>query len=304
MTRMHRREFLSKSRNLGVGAAVGWTILKNAGSARGTPANEKIVLGLIGAGGRGSNLAADFAARGDCHFACISDCDSGRFASLAQTLAAEPGFRAAGSPGLSPGARRQVGRRGDCRHSRSLARLGHDSRVPGGQGRVCGKAAQPQLLGRPQDDRGGAQVQPHRAGRHAEPQRAVLHGGAQVHRRRQARQSALLPHLQSEGLGQFPAAVRTATRRRDSIGIAGMDRHPRRSTTRRTIRTGITSGATRAATSSTTASTRSTWLAWCWGSIIPRRSTPPAPASNQGRPSRRTRRWPCTTSTTWWSRSN
>ena len=51
MTRMHRREFLSKSRNLGVGAAVGWTILKNAGSARGTPANEKIVLGLIGAGG-------------------------------------------------------------------------------------------------------------------------------------------------------------------------------------------------------------------------------------------------------------
>jgi predicted dehydrogenase len=91
MTRMHRREFLSTSRNLGVGAAVGWTILKNAGSARGTPANEKIVLGLIGAGGRGSNLAADFVARGDCHFACVSDCDAGRFASLAQALVTSQG---------------------------------------------------------------------------------------------------------------------------------------------------------------------------------------------------------------------
>ncbi|MHB0959360.1 MAG: Gfo/Idh/MocA family protein [Pirellulaceae bacterium] len=91
MAAMDRRAFLTKSRNLGVGAAVGWTILKNAGSARGTPANEKIVLGLIGAGGRGSNLAADFAARGDCHFACISDCDSGRFASLAQSLAQSQG---------------------------------------------------------------------------------------------------------------------------------------------------------------------------------------------------------------------
>jgi len=61
--------------------------LRNAGSARGTPANEKIVLGLIGAGGRGTNLAMDFAARGDCHFAAVSDCDSGRFANLAQSLA-------------------------------------------------------------------------------------------------------------------------------------------------------------------------------------------------------------------------
>ena len=93
MTAMHRREFLATSRQLGMGAVVGWTILKNAGSARGTPANEKIVLGLIGAGGRGSNLAADFAARGDCHFACVSDCDSGRFASLAQSLGEKQGQR-------------------------------------------------------------------------------------------------------------------------------------------------------------------------------------------------------------------
>ncbi len=91
MRHMRRREFLSKSGQLGVGAAAGWTILKNSASARATPANEKVVLGLIGAGGRGSNLAADFVARGDCQFACISDCDQGRFASLSQALAEKQG---------------------------------------------------------------------------------------------------------------------------------------------------------------------------------------------------------------------
>ena len=91
MTRIHRRQFLTRSRNLGLGAAVGWTILRNSGSARGAPANEKVILGLIGEGGRGSNLATDFAARGDCHFACIADCDSGRFASLSNALAEKQG---------------------------------------------------------------------------------------------------------------------------------------------------------------------------------------------------------------------
>ena len=94
MTRIHRRQFLTRSRNLGLGAAVGWTILRNSGSARGAPANEKVILGLIGAGGRGSNLATDFAARGDCHFACIADCDSGRFASLSNALAEKQGGQA------------------------------------------------------------------------------------------------------------------------------------------------------------------------------------------------------------------
>ena len=61
MTAIHRRDFLSKTGNLGLGAAAGLTILKNAGSARGAPASNKIIRGLIGAGGRGSNLAADFA---------------------------------------------------------------------------------------------------------------------------------------------------------------------------------------------------------------------------------------------------
>jgi predicted dehydrogenase len=91
MKTMRRRDFLKTSRDLGIGAAVGWTILQNPESARGTPAADKIILGLIGAGGRGSNLATDFAARGDVEFACISDCDSNRFASLAKALADKQG---------------------------------------------------------------------------------------------------------------------------------------------------------------------------------------------------------------------
>jgi len=87
MAEIHRREFLSQSGNLGFGAAVGLTILKNPLSARGAPANEKIILGLIGAGGRGSNLAADFAARSDCAFASIADCNANKSASLSQKLA-------------------------------------------------------------------------------------------------------------------------------------------------------------------------------------------------------------------------
>ena len=41
---------------------------------------------------------------------------------------------------------------------------------------------------------------------------AVRHGGAAVHRRREARQGPLLPDLQSEGMGQFPACSPTAIR--------------------------------------------------------------------------------------------
>jgi predicted dehydrogenase len=89
VTDMHRRQFLAQSRNVGLGiaAGAGFTILQNAPSARGAAAADKVVLGLIGAGGRGSNLAADFAARGDCHFAYICDPDSNRQAAMSKVLA-------------------------------------------------------------------------------------------------------------------------------------------------------------------------------------------------------------------------
>lgn len=157
MKTMRRRDFLKTSRNLGIGAAVGWTILQNAGSARGTPAAEKIILGLIGAGGRGSNLATDFAARGDVQFACIADCDSNRFAALAQTLAEKQGTAPKGVQDYravldDKSVDAVIVATPD--HWHALATI----RVSGWQGCLCGEASHAQLLGRAEDDRGGAEV--------------------------------------------------------------------------------------------------------------------------------------------------
>ena len=151
-----------------------------------------------------------------------------------------------------------------------------------------------------QDDRGGPQVQADRPGRHAEPQRAVQHGGQEVPRRRQAGQDPLLPHLQPEGAGPTFPPCRTAIRPPGSTGTCGTARRRRPSTTPTSTGTGTTSGATPAATSSTTASTRSISPAGCWASTIPSRSTAAGRGSSRARPSRPTRRSPCSTSTTWW----
>jgi predicted dehydrogenase len=96
MSKIHRRDFLAKTGNIGIGAAVGLTILKDSGSARGAPANDKITLGLIGAGGRGSNLAMDFVARPDCQFAAIADCDVNRATSLSDAIAQKQGSKPQG----------------------------------------------------------------------------------------------------------------------------------------------------------------------------------------------------------------
>ena len=70
----------------------------------------------------------------------------------------------------APAVRRQGDRRGLLRHAQPLARPGHHLGLPGGQGRLRGEAAVPQHLRRPEDGRGGAQVQAHGAGGLAEPQ--------------------------------------------------------------------------------------------------------------------------------------
>jgi predicted dehydrogenase len=91
MTTVHRREFLDRSARAGLGLAGGFTILANSGSVRGAPINEKLVLGLIGSGGRGTNLAGDFVKRKDCNFAYVCDCDARRGEPLARTLGEQQG---------------------------------------------------------------------------------------------------------------------------------------------------------------------------------------------------------------------
>jgi predicted dehydrogenase len=89
MSAINRREFLARSKKTGLGLAAGVTILQSARSVRGAPANEKVVLALVGSGGRGRNLAGDFAQRGDCQFAYVCDPDTGRAEGLLKSFATE-----------------------------------------------------------------------------------------------------------------------------------------------------------------------------------------------------------------------
>ncbi len=72
MTACDRRQFLSQTGKLTI-AAAGTSLLANAQSVWGAPANEKIILGFIGAGGRGRQLCGGFMERTDCEVAWVAD---------------------------------------------------------------------------------------------------------------------------------------------------------------------------------------------------------------------------------------
>ncbi|OHB78853.1 MAG: hypothetical protein A2V98_03465 [Planctomycetes bacterium RBG_16_64_12] len=95
MTRFNRREFLHRSQKTALGVAAGVTILENAGSARGAPAADKVILAAVGAGGRGTDLAINpqrgFLARGDCEYAYICDPESSRAGPRVAAFAAMQG---------------------------------------------------------------------------------------------------------------------------------------------------------------------------------------------------------------------
>jgi len=92
MTRFNRREFLDRSKKTALGMAAGVTILQNAGSVRGAPAADKVILAAVGVGGRGTHLATHpewgFLCRGDCHYAYLCDPDSSRAASAVKGFSA------------------------------------------------------------------------------------------------------------------------------------------------------------------------------------------------------------------------
>ena len=87
MTTINRREFLDRSQKTGLGLAAGLTILGNAASVRGAPANDKIIMAVVGVRGRGSSLAPSFASRGDCEIAYICDVDSNQFGPRSKAVA-------------------------------------------------------------------------------------------------------------------------------------------------------------------------------------------------------------------------
>jgi predicted dehydrogenase len=81
MNSSSRRDFLKQTSTLAAGAALAQTIP----TARAVSANEKIVLGIIGPGGMGTNLLQSFAAQKDVEIAYVCDVDANRMASAAKT---------------------------------------------------------------------------------------------------------------------------------------------------------------------------------------------------------------------------
>ena len=67
-------------------AMAGFTLLKDPRSVAETPANDRIVLGIVGCGGRGTSLAAGFLERGDCRVAYVCDPFKPRAEALAKTV--------------------------------------------------------------------------------------------------------------------------------------------------------------------------------------------------------------------------
>jgi len=87
---INRREFLDRSASTGLGA--GLTILASANSVRAAPANEKLIMAIVGCRGRGPALVNGFLDRGDCEFAYLADVYTARF-SHADAIAKRQGGR-------------------------------------------------------------------------------------------------------------------------------------------------------------------------------------------------------------------
>ncbi len=91
-SRIHRREFLERSKRTSLGLGAGLTLLASAKSVRAAPANEKIILAIVGCRGRGPGLVQGFLERGDCEFAYLADVYTRRF-SYAEKIAEQQGGR-------------------------------------------------------------------------------------------------------------------------------------------------------------------------------------------------------------------
>lgn len=94
MHHINRRKFLCRSGAAAAAMAGGLTILSQPQSARAAPANEKIILAVVGCGGRGSVLARDFASRNDCEVAYLCDVDRNMIDRNIERVAACQGGRA------------------------------------------------------------------------------------------------------------------------------------------------------------------------------------------------------------------
>jgi predicted dehydrogenase len=91
MSRINRRQFLEHSRRSTLGFAAGTTILPSARSVRAAPANERLVLAMIGVGSWGNALAMGFLDRDDCQIGYVCDVNRQLHEPRAEAYAARQG---------------------------------------------------------------------------------------------------------------------------------------------------------------------------------------------------------------------
>jgi predicted dehydrogenase len=86
MSKLNRRAFIAESSKTLAGIAAGSALLKVSHSATGQSANDKVVLALMGAGGRGSGLAQNFSAIPNVEFKYVCEVNDQRGGDLLRTL--------------------------------------------------------------------------------------------------------------------------------------------------------------------------------------------------------------------------
>ena len=131
---LSRRTFLA-------GSAAGLVALSARRAA--ADANSTVVLALMGANNRGSQLATGFAKLKGVEFAYVCDPDERAIAKGIEAATSGGGRRAARTERFSQSARRSGSRRAGVCRAQSLACGGHDSGLRGRQARVCREALQP-----------------------------------------------------------------------------------------------------------------------------------------------------------------
>lgn len=91
MPGINRRQFIGRSKTTTLGMAAGATILADTRSVGAAPANDRLVMAVIGVGSRGNSLASGFLGRGDCEIAYICDVNRGLHERRAEAYAASQG---------------------------------------------------------------------------------------------------------------------------------------------------------------------------------------------------------------------